>query len=107
MIHLSLVHMKETPVSCSDPQTAIAVPEQLKRIELRSGTWKRICRDRAVNKLYHSAARGDQKCAVVALHQSVDFGGRTRQRNELWSPRPPSPQAGPRSCPEIALAILK
>ena len=107
MIHPSLVHVKETAVSRSDPQTAIAVPEQPKRIELRSGTWKRIRHDLAVNELYDSAASGDQKCAVVALHQSVDFGGRARQRNEFRSPRLPSPEPGPRSCPESALAILK
>ncbi len=75
MVRPSLVDMEETAVFRPDPQTAPAIPEQPKRIELRPGTWKRIRRGLLVNELYHSRPCGDQKCAVVAFDQSVDFGG--------------------------------
>jgi hypothetical protein len=32
-IHRSLVHMHQAPVRRSDPDTAVAIPEQLRRIE--------------------------------------------------------------------------
>src|SRR5271157_2679035 len=99
--------MQQPPVYRSDPQTAMAISEQPKGIELRPGTWKRIRRGFPVNDLHDSTACGNQECAVVAFGQRVDFGGRARQRNEHRRAGRPSPETGPRSCPEIAFSILK
>ena len=41
-IRPSLVHMQEPPVGRSDPQTAIAIPEQPDGAELPPDAWKRI-----------------------------------------------------------------
>ena len=41
-IRPSLVHMQEPPVVRSDPQTAIAIPEQPDGAELPPDAWKRI-----------------------------------------------------------------
>jgi hypothetical protein len=68
--------MQEPLVYGSDPQTAVAIPEQPKRIELQPGTWKRIRRGLPVNELYDSTTRGHQECAVVAFDYRVDFGSR-------------------------------
>jgi hypothetical protein len=66
--------MQESPVVRSDPETAVAIPEQPIGVELAPGAWKRIRLNFAVNKLSDSAVHGDQQSAVVAVDQGADFG---------------------------------
>src|SRR6266496_5897404 len=99
--------MQEALAVRSDPQTAIAIPEQPIGLEQPSAAWKGIRLGFSVNELSDSTLNGDQECAVVAFNQS--FGGahaRVWQRIELRRTRLPSPQPRRRSHPEIASYIF-
>src|ERR1700683_2804301 len=95
--------MQEPLVIRSDPQTAIAIPEQLYGIELPPYAGRWIWLDFPLNELLDPAAHGDQKRAVVALYQSL---GRIWGRIEFRRTRLPSPQPGRRPHPDIAPAVL-
>src|ERR1700683_864327 len=96
--------MQKPAVGRSDPQTTIAIAQQLIRRELLPDAWKRIPLGFPVNELSDSAAHGDQECAVAAFNQSVDFG--LWHRIALRRTGLPPPQPGRRARPEIATAIL-
>src|SRR5271154_4424411 len=94
--------MQETLAVRSDPQTAIAVPEQPDRRVLPHRAWKRIRVGFSVNETCDSTARRDQECAVVAF----ELERRVRHRIEFRRIRLPSPQPSRTSRPKTTLAIL-
>jgi hypothetical protein len=104
-IRPSLVDMQEAPVRGSDPQTAIAIPEQPGGKDRPPGAADRMCLDISVNELSDSAAHGDQEFAFVAFDQTLDVL-RVWDRIEFRRIRLPSPQPRRRSGPEIASAVL-
>src|ERR1700689_2381811 len=96
--------MQEALAPGSNPQTAVAIPEQLEGIELPSDRGKRVRLGFPVNQLSDSTmVHGDQECAVVALYQRLH---QVWRRKEFRRPRYPSPQPGQCSHPEIDPAIL-
>ncbi len=106
LIRPSLVHMQEPSVSRSNPQTAIAIPEQVSGLQLGRSPWKRIHLGFPANELPDSAERGDQDCAVVAFDQSLDFERRTWHRIEFRRTWLPSPQSSRMLPPRDRLRFL-
>src|SRR5258707_5238293 len=99
------MHMQDALAQRSDPQTALAVPEQPIRNELPTSR-KGIGRGFPVDELSDSALHGDPECAVVAFDQGRNAAYRVWVRIEFWSIRLPAPQAIRRSHPEIALIFI-
>ena len=106
-IRSSLVHMQESPVVRSDPQTAIAIAEQPIGAELPPEARKRIrlelSRPRTVSIPPSPEIRSPP---LSPFDQGADFGRRFWHRIEFRRPRLPSPQPVCRSRPEIAFAVL-
>ena len=89
----------------ADPQTTIAIPKQTTGFELQSGR-KRIRLGFPVLQPGDPTVLGDQQSAVLIFNERIDSKRRIRDELELRRPRLPFPQAGRRSRPEIARAIL-
>ena len=63
------MYMQKPPVRGSDPETAIAIPEQPFCREKPPGAWKRIRLGFPVNELSDSAAHREQQCAFIVFDQ--------------------------------------
>ena len=92
--------MDESPVRGSDPQTAIAIPQQSSPfMKLLAAGRERILFEFPVNKLLDSAAPADQEGSVIAIEKRVPREDHARQRKAIqfwqrkvlrWT-RPPTP----------------
>src|SRR5260370_6849341 len=98
--------MLKAPVQGSDPQTAMAIPEQLIGLELPPDAWQRIRFGFPINKLSDSGGRGDQECPVLAFTQNLGGARGVARRQALGRTRLPSPPPVLRCRPEIVFAIL-
>src|SRR5208283_3304739 len=105
------MHMHEARVQGSDPQTAVAIPQQLSPVKLGRASRKRVGLEFLVNELLHSVRRADQELSVLAFGESIVEVGQPRW-HQFWHgivlrrTRLPSPEPVACAQPEIPPAVL-
>src|SRR5437016_5806679 len=76
----SLVYMHQAPAESSDPQTALAIAEQLSSIELFRIAWVPIGLSIPVDQPFDPATRADQQRAVIGFRETLDTVHLARRR---------------------------
>src|SRR5215471_9910937 len=101
------MNMHDSVVQRSEPETAVAITENLIGFERPHETWQRIRLGFPINESPDSAVPDNQRC-VINVFNKPSFAARVAgQWKEFWWTRFPTPQSILPRCPEISPFVFK